>query len=145
MKTVFKLNDRVFWNRFGWGTIISIDLEEEDYPIEVRFDHFDGYDYAFTFEGKYLTCDLEPSLSFTEYNLVTGGFSQVRPLPKLEVDTLVYVRFSKNDSSSWVMRYFSHFEEDGSITCFSNQRKSVDFNGQLATFKLYSLTNPLEQ
>ena len=116
METIFKVGDRVFYYQRGWGTITSI--EGVNYPVGVQFDS--GNHTYFTGEGYNYEDDLGPSLSFTEYNLVTGGFSQERPLPNIEVDTLVYVKGSGGD---WLMRYFSHWE-GSKIACFNDQKTS---------------------
>lgn len=138
MKTIFKVNDKVYCYRFGWGKIISNDSCNNDpYPIFVQFK--DSLE-IFTKDGSFRENE-PPSLSFTEYNLVTGGFSQERPLPNIKVDTLVYVR----SGEFWSMRYFSHWE-GSKIACFNNQKTSkTALDGETISWRNYSLTNPLEQ
>jgi len=76
-KSVFKVGDKVFDLRNGWGVINKI-YEDFVFPIKVDFgDTFDCY----TYDGKFDNSNLV-FLSFTEYKL--EGFSQERPeeLPK---------------------------------------------------------------
>lgn len=73
---MFKVGDKVFSCQFGWGIIDVIGTEEE-YPISVDF--IERVSQVFTKCGRYFDVDLQPTLSFTEYDLVNGGFSQERP------------------------------------------------------------------
>lgn len=73
---MFKVGDKVFSCQFGWGIIDVIDTEEK-YPISVYFT--ERVSQVFTKCGRYFDADLQPTLSFTEYNFVNGGFSQERP------------------------------------------------------------------
>lgn len=73
---VFKVNDRVFDINYGWGKITCIRADvEDDYPVEVKFEN-DEED-CYTLEGM-SNISYPRFLSFTEYNLETGGFSQDR-------------------------------------------------------------------
>lgn len=75
---IFKLGDRVFDIRYGWGTVINgIDIDDIDnlYPIRVDFNK---YIITYTYDGKITDEDKHPILSFTEYTL--KGFSQKRPV-----------------------------------------------------------------
>lgn len=81
MEKIFKIGDRVFDIRYGWGLVNYCNYEIEDWPIEVVFDGIDGLTDEYTFDGRcYITHP--KTLSFTEYTL--EGFSQERPeeLPK---------------------------------------------------------------
>ena len=73
---MFKVGDKVFSCQFGWGIIDVIGTEEE-YPISVDF--IERVSQVFTKCGRHFDVDLQPTLSFTEYDLVNGGFSQERP------------------------------------------------------------------
>ena len=73
---MFKVGDKVFSCQFGWGEIKGIH-ETMDYPLDVSFGN--GVEHAYTKCGRYFDTDLQPTLSFTEYDLVNGGFSQERP------------------------------------------------------------------
>ena len=71
---MFKLGDKVFDAQYGWGIVVKTDVNGE-LPIEVDFM---GNVESYTPNGKYYLSDNYPTLSFTEYNLVNGGFSQER-------------------------------------------------------------------
>ena len=73
---MFKVGDKVFSCQFGWGEIKGIH-ETSDYPLDVSFGN--DVEHAYTKCGRYFDTDLQPTLSFTEYDLVNGGFSQERP------------------------------------------------------------------
>ena len=73
---MFKVGDKVFSCQFGWGKISDVD-DCTAYPLYVSFT--EGLHYTFTKCGRLFKGDLNPTLSFTEYNLVDGGFSQERP------------------------------------------------------------------
>lgn len=73
---MFKVGDKVFSCQFGWGEIKKI-FETDDYPLFISFSN--GMEHSYTECGRYLDEDLHPTLSFTEYDLVNGGFSQERP------------------------------------------------------------------
>ena len=73
---MFKVGDKVFSCQFGWGEIKEIH-ETSDYPLDVSFGK--GLFHGYTKCGRYFDVDLQPTLSFTEYDLVNGGFSQERP------------------------------------------------------------------
>ena len=79
MKTIFKVGDRVFDHRFGWGevtyiyTIKKVKDVYNSFDCEVKFDKYkDKKPFIYTTHGA-LT-----ALSFTEYTL--QGFSQERPI-----------------------------------------------------------------
>lgn len=140
MKTesIFKVGDRVYELdlNLGWG-VVSYCIGSKRYPLVVNFDN--KRVSAYTSNGCMVQDDHAPSLSFTEYNRVNGGFSQVRPLPDIEIDTLVYVR---EKGKVWEMRYFSHFGKDGMLFCFEMQKKSTG-TADAVYWEEYSLTNPL--
>ena len=73
---MFKVGDKVFSCQFGWGEISDVD-DCTVYPLYVSFT--EGLHRTFTKCGRYFDLDLQPTLSFTEYDLVNGGFSQERP------------------------------------------------------------------
>lgn len=134
-ESIFQVGDKVYDYLFGWGEVKCIN-SGLNYPIRVQ-----SVDYSniYTDEGFLTKSDKYPTLSFTEYNLTNGGFSQVRPQPTIEKDTVIYVR---NAGGSWEMRYFSHFTTDGYVVCFEHQKKSTE-TGRVLLWEEYSLTNPL--
>ena len=78
MGTIFKVGDRVFDIRFGWGTVKHIQEDVSSYfPVNVLFDNDKSQNlkfYSSELDGeKYINL-----LSFTEYTL--QGFSQERPI-----------------------------------------------------------------
>lgn len=135
-KSIFRVGDKVYDFRYGWGTVERIN-NGLNYPIRVKF--VDGLS-SYSNEGYFNKSYRIPTLSFTKYDFINGGFSQVRPHPTIEKDTLVYVR--NVGDGVWYMRYFSHFTSDGSVACFENQKKSTE-TGRVQLWEVYSLTNPL--
>ena len=79
MKTIFKKGDRVFDIKHGWGTVALRLKESEDPYYRWRVD-FTYHRESYTDEGKSNISDAYRSLSFTEYDLINGGFSQERPI-----------------------------------------------------------------
>ena len=78
MKTIFKVGDRVFDIRFGWGTVKHIEEDENSYfPISVLFDN-DKFQNNKLYEVEHNDKTYTNLLSFTEYTL--QGFSQRRPI-----------------------------------------------------------------
>jgi hypothetical protein len=90
MKTVFKLEDKVYHVLYGWGCITEI----TDYSITVDFNG----EQVFGFSDDKL-------FSFTEYTL--QGFSQERPIELPEVGELCLVR--NEDSEGWAAVVFSKY------------------------------------
>lgn len=79
-KQIFRKGDKVFDIRYGWGTIVKYNATQ-NYPIEVKFDKNDLEELIrYTKYGKDYKLDDAGLLSFTEYDLVNGGFSQERPV-----------------------------------------------------------------
>lgn len=76
MATIFKVGDKVFDIFYGWGEVKEI---QEECTHVIRVD-FDNYSKNYTKDGKYYHTHLSPILSFTEYDLVNGGFNQKRPI-----------------------------------------------------------------
>ena len=75
-KQIFKVGDRVFDIRYGWGKV-TICADTILYPIGVQFDEDDSQEVIlYTEDGKGHLGDNKPLLSFTEYTL--NGFSQKR-------------------------------------------------------------------
>ena len=75
-ETVFRVGDKVYDFFRGWGVIIENYNTITEFPIRVQFNEGLG---SYTLDGKYFEADTHRILSFTEYDLVNGGFSQVRP------------------------------------------------------------------
>lgn len=126
METIFKVGDRVFEINMGWGTVQSI-RAMGSVPIEVHFDRKATDTNGPEVPSAPMTCYYssegrvfeggEKMLSFTEYNLKDGGFSQARQ-PKY--GQLIYVRTCDNGvKTDWELRYFSHMNREGDgVYCF---------------------------
>jgi hypothetical protein len=112
MKTVFKVGDKVYDARYGWGEVTDISFSTK-YPIEVAFDKCNGYNDYYTYAGLDNDLDsLTPLLSFTEYTL--QGFSQERAELLPERGQIVWVRDSEN--SDWICAQFMRKEKGVYIT-----------------------------
>ena len=110
-----KVGDKVWDMRIGWTTIISIN-DVSRYPIRTEAGK------TYTTLG---TCTIEdkfPVLFWDEVSITPPE----KPIPKLEVDTKVLVRDSLE--AEHIKRYFSHFEENGSISVFANGTTSWTYN-----------------
>ena len=109
MNTIYKLGDKVYDARFGWGEIVEID-DSITYLIRVKFGYLVN-DVGYTFNGLYSFNDKLPSLSFTEYDYIKGGFSQERSevLPKR--GTVIWVR--DEDEDKWLIAHFMCKKENG--------------------------------
>jgi len=75
-KQIFRVDDKVYDFEFGWGVVVEVAICGF-YPIKVKFESNANMFY-FTRDGKYEYSSEAPRLSFTEYDLVNGGFSQER-------------------------------------------------------------------
>ena len=131
---IYKVGDRVYDYKYGWGEVVS--LSTRIHPICVQFVK---NSITYTNKGFFTKLDKYPTLSFTEYDFINGGFSQVRPQPEIAVDTPIFVR---SERGIWYLRYFSHFNTDGQAVSFSRQLKSTETNDTSSWYE-YSLTNPL--
>ena len=131
MKTVFKVEDKVYDARYGWGEVTDISFSTK-YPIEVAFMKCNDY---YTYAG--LDHDLDsstPLLSFTEYTL--QGFSQERPEILPERGQIVWVR--NNENSNWYCTQFMWKNEEMYRATTGNPFD--DTNG--AHYKFITTENP---
>lgn len=96
---IYRVGDTVYHHTFGKGTITKIyNPEYFYYPITVDFPKVSSKiskTQYFRICGSENNLNL-PTLSFTEYNLVDGGFSLEKPLPMIELPNIL---------SKW--KYFS--------------------------------------
>ena len=136
-ESIFKVGDKVYCGiHQKWGVVYMIRVDiNATFPIVVNFDDFED---TYTIDGRRATI-APPSLSFTECDFVNGGLSQVRPLPKIEKDTLVYVK----SSDMWLMLYFAGFTKEGYAEVYEGQATSANAKYTLL-YREWSLTNPLE-
>lgn len=135
MKTNFKLGDRVYEGvRFqSWGTIVEINIRNP-FPIVVKFDN--GKTEHFISDGRFELDEIQ-TLSFTQYDLVKGGFSQERPEILPERGNIVWVR--NNQDGSWKIAHFIQKIQDIAypFEC-SNYANLVDRD----TYKFMTTKNP---
>ena len=114
-----KVGDKVWSYRDGWLTIRSISCPASlEYPIETI--DSSGLTSSFSIGGKKNRGDLNPILFWNKFEIPDEAFE--KPLPKLEIDTLVWVWDDYKDEK--VLRFFSHFDECGSIYTFDDGRDS---------------------
>ena len=73
-KKIFRVGDRVFDIRYGWGEIVSINSDRV-YPITAVFN---GSKTNYTYKGESSTGNIQ-TLSFKEYGF-DNRFSQERPV-----------------------------------------------------------------
>ena len=110
-----KVGDKVWSNRDGWLEIINIGYTGEDlYPIQAT--NSSGYYFSFTTEGRENIDDIYPAIFWNEFEIPNEAFE--KPKPSLEVDTLVWVW--DNFKGGKLLRFFSHFDEDGNIYTFDD-------------------------
>lgn len=128
MKTVFQVGDKVFDILYGWGTV----YKTLDSDIMVSFD----FDMVYYDLHGMKWNEKIPSLSFTEYDYIKGGFSQERTIEIPKQGQLVYVK--DDEEHLWVMRYFSHYK-DNMFHCFLDQKKE----GDTTAWKYCVTKNPL--
>jgi hypothetical protein len=132
MKTVFKVGDKVYDARYGWGVIERADNGcDLPYPILVNFKK--GHS-SYTLEGKAAIVDLIPLLSFREYTL--QGFSQERPEILPERGQVVWVR--NNENNNWYCAQFMY--KDKGMHKATTANPFDDANG--AHYKFITTENP---
>jgi hypothetical protein len=79
----FKVGDKVFDILFGWGKVVGIH-ELEIYGVMVRFEKTT---IPFTFEGKHLNNSITPTLSHTEYRLISEpAFPRMMEVRSVSID-----------------------------------------------------------
>lgn len=79
-KQIFKVGDKVYDIRYGWGEVIN-DNWSDVCPIRVKYEN--GFSDTYTHYGSWHQKFKNPLLSFTEYTI--QGFSQERPKPQPKV------------------------------------------------------------
>lgn len=111
---IFAVGDKVYDVFFGWGEVVSYKDTNKtgSFPIEVRYKTKD-ISVWYT-EERAITENLLPRLSFTEYDLVDGGFSQKRPLPNIPMYTPIFV---KGSNGSLYLRVFHHWSKENNPVC----------------------------
>lgn len=130
MNTIYRIGDNVYHWQFGKGQVI--DITDVKYPVQVNFELWGK---CFTLNGCHFEHE-EPTLSFTPYDLIKGGFSQERPKPEIEKGTPIWVKDS--NSVVWSFGQFDMFDEDGKVWVLSINRIGT------IPYQEYSLENPLK-
>jgi hypothetical protein len=98
-KSIFKVGDKVFDIRYGWGIVEFIDVKSNFYPINVSFGVLN--EDCYTWDGRSYQ-GLLKVLSFTEYTL--EGFSQERPEELPKKGQIVWVKDDLEDE--WRVTHF---------------------------------------
>ena len=93
---IFKIGDRVFDIRYGWGEIEHIYL---DGTVNV---HFGNIPRVYRADGKITNKDIFPLLSFTEYRF-DDKFSQERPINYTEYEGKWGKFWNDEDSSNKIV------------------------------------------
>lgn len=94
-KSIYQVGDTVYYWEYGEGNIYCISHEENKlYPV---FVNFGSIVLQFTIDGKINENHKKPSLSFTPYDLVNGGFSQERPKPEPKIGDWGYFWDKEDD------------------------------------------------
>ena len=122
-ETLFKVGDVVYHFRWGKGKFIEL---SGDKICIVEFENKKLYIF-------------KDELSFTPYNLLDGGFSQVRPLPEIEHLQQVWVSANKSD---WTIEFFKEFKNGKILT---HRRLNKDGGIGFREHNYYSIKNPLVQ
>ena len=111
METIFKVGDRVFDIKHGWGTVALRLKESEDPYYRWRVD-FTYHRESYTDEGKSKISDAYRSLSFTEYDLINGGFSQKRPV-NYEEYIGKWGKFWDDNKERFIIGKLLYYSKDG--------------------------------
>ncbi len=116
---LFKVGDTVYHWKYGKMTVLYIASQIKHIRCAVNSQqiNFACYD----------------ELSFTPYDLVNGGFSQVRPTPDIEKGQLIWVKDSSDQH--WQLLPFEFF--------FTEKFVSTIIAGEIY-WNLYSITNPYD-
>ena len=127
-----KKGDRVFdytLQEYGFVSYVYPDLV---YCIEVEFSdtvHF------YTKDGLADLKDKVPTLFWDEVKPITPP---EEPLPKLEIDTPILVWLDVAPDAKF-KRYFSHFNSEGDIYCFTGGATNWSADGETTTWKHWEL------
>ena len=129
MKTIFKEGDREYHFLYGWGDVIEILDDDNQFWVRIQFDK-----KAKGFEDNFREGFL---VSFTEYTL--EGFSQELPEPLPKPGDIVWVRDTEYDS--WMITYFRRFNDDATKRYGANPRNSAD-SLSIYYYKYLTTKNP---
>lgn len=117
MKTKFKIGDRVFDIRHGWGVVKYI-YPDRIYGVFVLFDNeFKRTAETYTEDGKYLNSNPYPILSHFQYAANMG-------------ERVIRVRGS--ESNEWINRVLIKIK-NGKAVCWSNAKTIEEADDELST------------
>lgn len=133
--SIFKEGDKVFDFNYGWGKVVDSDYSE-NYTLLVKFPKKTE---LYTKKGCVLEQNKTPVLSFTEYDLVNGGFSQKRPEPEIEPGTPCFVR--DHEDGVWLAAKYVDYQKYGE---YSHLVKTREHNSP-ELFKHVRLDHPFKK
>lgn len=137
--TKAKVGDRVWDFQYGWGVIDDIDEQVGiSFPIGIWFDNEKRM--TSDFKGR-LIPKANPTLFWNEFKIPDEAF--IKPAPKLEVDTLVWVWDDYKDEK--LLRFFSHFNEEGNICTFRDSKDSSCGISDFLIWKRWELYEPIKK
>jgi hypothetical protein len=123
---IFKEQDRVYHFLYGWGEVIKLLSNNNQYWVRVQFDK-QTKGFEDNFRDGFL-------LSFIEYTL--EGFSQERPEPLPSKGDIVWGR--DFDNQSWHIYHFSYKSEDGLYHLSSDNSHTMYILKQITTKNPYT-------
>jgi len=108
-----KIGDKVFdYLTQEWGIVTDI-RNNHTYSLVVQFGDDKNQETSYTSSGKTLESFKVPTLFWDKVKSIEPPS---KPLPNLKVDTKVIVWDYKTEKNK---KYFSHFDSDGKINCFT--------------------------
>lgn len=108
-KNLLPIGTKVFDIRFGWGVVESV-TNSLPYPIIVQFVI---ENCTYTENGSLPTIDNCPTLSLSEYNLVSGGFTSITDLDKPKVGYVGYFWDYEGDFGGLLYSKLINITDDG--------------------------------
>ena len=118
-KEIYRLGDRLYDYRYGWGDVVEVSKEAE-FPIRVEFkESFEVY----TYDGREFDC-FYPTLSFTEYDFINGGFSQTRPCRFERYEPCI----ASDDGEEWYPYLHSGDKDNLALHHFKDKWGIIEFN-----------------
>lgn len=85
----FKMGDKVFDIRHGWGTVVEVEFNHSGFPIQVHFSTLNKtISDVYTIDGRSSFSDTYPSLYFVEITIPHNA--SVRPKWRAEVDEIFF-------------------------------------------------------
>lgn len=131
-----KLGDDVWDVRYGWGKVVEL-TKSAKYPFSVEFLNVyeNKQNCSYQIDGKAAEWHNFPLLFWNEFKVPAEAF--IKPLPKLEVDTKVWVW--DKDFSTKVRRHFYEFNENGLIRTYAKGATSFSTDMMIETWPNWEL------